>query len=295
MKKIQKLITLLLALSLIFLAACSNETAESSNASQTNGSGSTDSDSSNSGSSNFEDAKVREIKVAAAPGWYPITFADDNGEADGYDVAVFKELDKLLEEYTFVYELAEKETMNVGVQTGTYQVGINSLFKTEEREETYLLTENVMGYTAVGIIHKAEDTINDFQDVYDQGLTIYPLQASTGFPHVIESWNEENPNAQLNAELVSTVSLTDALTAVRAGEYDVTVYLIPVYDLLDEEATAGLTISDPVDVLPTYPIINKNETKLAAAIDEGLKTLRENGTLSKLSEEYFGYDVFSIK
>lgn len=240
--------------------------------------------------------QAREITVAAAPGFYPITYADDNGNAAGYDVAVFQALDDLLDDYTFTYELADKETMNVGVQAGTYQVGINSLFKTEEREKTYLMPENNMGYTPVGIIYRTADgPVNGFQDVYDRNLSIYPTQASGGIPNVIDNWNKEHPDAQLSIEKVSTMSIADSLAAVQNGEYDVTVNLIPVYNLFDVQTTAGLSISDPVDVVPTYPIINKDETELAAAIDDGLKTLKENGTLSKLSEEYFGYDVFAVK
>ena len=37
---------------------------------------------------------VRTVKVAVAPGFYPITYADDNGEAAGYDVEVFKAIDE---------------------------------------------------------------------------------------------------------------------------------------------------------------------------------------------------------
>ena len=73
------------------------------------------------------DEEAKEIKVAVAGGFYPITYADDNGEAQGYDVEVFKAVDELLPQYTFTYEITDKETMNVGVQSGTYQVGINCL------------------------------------------------------------------------------------------------------------------------------------------------------------------------
>ena len=79
------------------------------------------------------DEEAKEIKVAVAGGFYPITYADDNGEAQGYDVEVFKAVDELLPQYTFTYEITDKETMNVGVQSGTYQVGINSLFKNDAR------------------------------------------------------------------------------------------------------------------------------------------------------------------
>ena len=98
----------------------------------------------------------REIVVAVAPGFYPITYADDEGNAQGYDVEVFKALDEILPQYSFRYEVADKETMNVGVQSGTYQVGINSLFKTQARTETYYMPENNMGYTPVGIIQRED-------------------------------------------------------------------------------------------------------------------------------------------
>ena len=53
-------------------------------------------------------------------------------------------------------------------------------------------------------------------------------------------------------------------------------------------------ISDPVAVVPTYPIVNQSETELGDAINEALGTLKEDGTLSKLSEDVFGYDVFAL-
>ena len=53
-------------------------------------------------------------------------------------------------------------------------------------------------------------------------------------------------------------------------------------------------ISDPVAVVPTYPIVNQSENELGDAINEALGTLKEDGTLSKLSEDIFGYDVFAL-
>ena len=237
---------------------------------------------------------AREIIVAAAPGYYPITYADDNGKAAGYDVAVFKAIDELLRDYTFTFEIADKETMNVGVQTGTYQVGINSLFKTEERLHTYLMPENNMGYTAVGIIQRTESNYNTLQDLYDSNASIYATGTSGGIPNVVDNWNKTHPDAQLNVERRADVVYADSLAAVLSGEKDALINLIPVFNLVDEEARAGLKISAPVDVVPTYCIVNKNETDLNTLIDDAIATLRENGTLSKLSIEYFGYDVFSV-
>ena len=238
---------------------------------------------------------VRTITVALAPGFFPITYADDNGEAAGYDVEVFKAIDEQLPQYEFKFEIVEKETMNVGVETGTYQVGINSMFKTPEREEIYLFPETNMGYTAVGAISRADgEKIHSFQDIYDRGLKLHPTNASGTIANVVSNWNDKHPDAKLDVEIVSNVDNNEALAAVRSGEYDVYIHLLPVINLWGEELISGLQISDPLDVVPTYPIINKNEAQLTSDVNETLKKLAADGTLSKISNETFGYDVFEL-
>ena len=85
------------------------------------------------------DEEAKEIKVAVAGGFYPITYADDNGEAQGYDVEVFKAVDELLPQYTFTYEITDKETMNVGVQSGTYLRTMRELPLTICRKTTWVI------------------------------------------------------------------------------------------------------------------------------------------------------------
>ncbi len=239
---------------------------------------------------------VRTVKVAVAPGFYPITYADDNGNAAGYDVEVFKAIDERLPEYEFVYEVVDKEAMNVGVQTGTYQVGINSMFKTDERLKTYIMPENNMGYTAVGCLYREdEEKITSFQDIYDRQLRIHPNPASGAIQKVIEDWNAEHPDSALKIDVVSALDNNEGMDSVRAGEYDVFFQLLPVINLWSDESKAGLAVSDPLAVVPTFPIINKEETELNDKINDVLADLKEDGTLSKLSVEAFGYDVFELQ
>lgn len=240
------------------------------------------------------DEEAKEIKVAVAGGFYPITYADDNGEAQGYDVEVFKAVDELLPQYTFTYEITDKETMNVGVQSGTYQVGINSLFKNDARTATYYMPENNVGYTPVGIIHREGEEINSFDDALDQGLKPYLVNASGGIRFVYDDWNANHPDKQIEYTLNTEFSYADLFASIRSGDYDWSADLIPVFNLQDKDTVAGLVISDPVAVVPTYPIVNQSETELGDAINEALGTLKEDGTLSKLSEDVFGYNVFAL-
>ena len=184
--------------------------------------------------------------------------------------------------------------MNVGVQSGTYQVGINSLFKNDARTETYYMPENNVGYTPVGIIHRESEEINSFDTALDQGLKPYLVNASGGIRFVYDDWNEAHPDKQIDYTLNTEFSYADLFASIRSGDYDWAADLIPVFELQSEDTVAGLEISDPVSVVPTYPIVTQSETELGDAINEALGQLKENGTLSKLSEETFGYDVFAL-
>ena len=109
---------------------------------------------------------------------------------------------------------------------------------------------------------------------------------------MIEDWNAENPDSTLEIDVVSALDNNEGMDSVRAGEYDVFFQLLPVINLWSDESKAGLAVSDPLAVVPTFPIINKEETELNDKINDVLADLKEDGTLSELSAEAFGYAVF---
>ena len=51
----------------------------------------------------------------------------------------------------------------------------------------------------------------------------------------------------------------------------------------------------PYKGIPTYPLIHKDKKneEFAKAYEKAIKELEKDGILSKLSEKYFGEDVFS--
>ena len=50
-------------------------------------------------------------------------------------------------------------------------------------------------------------------------------------------------------------------------------------------------MNPPVKINGTYFALAKDQTDLSAKVEQALKTLRENGTLSKLSETWYGEDT----
>lgn len=243
-------------------------------------------------STETSDNGVRTITVAYAPNYKPITYQDEAGEAAGYDIEVFKKIDELLPEYEFVYEGVEKDTMNMGVEAGTYQVGINGLFKNPTRLETYLMPEQQMGGTPIGLVVAADNTtVTDLDSAVATGAAITPISTAGGIMGILNEYNEAHPDAQVVYDTTAEFDRASYYAAIAAGQYDYTPELVTVFKSLDSSVTQGVKITDTFRVVPTYPIINKQEEELAGKIQDALVTLYEDGTLSKLAVEYYGEDI----
>ena len=235
---------------------------------------------------------VRTIVVAYSPNYKPITYQTEDGQPAGYDIEVFKKIDELLPEYEFVYEGVEKDTLNMGVEAGTYQVGTNGLFKNATRLETYLMTEQPLGGTPIGLV-VAEDNndIVDLDSAVAAGAAITPISTAGGIVGILNEYNEAHLDAPVNFDTAAETDRSSFYAAIAAGQYDYTVELVTVYKSLDPAVTQGVKITDTFQVVNTYPIINRQEEELAQRIEEALVTLYENGTLSELALEYYGEDI----
>ena len=89
--------------------------------------------------------------------------------------------------------------------------------------------------------------------------------------------------------------MADEITSVEDGVYDAA-YLSAeqANAILDETGYDDLTITDRVDGRDTAFLINKDQTELQEAVNKAIDALTEDGTLSKLTEEFFGEDNFEV-
>ena len=100
-------------------------------------------------------AKVQKVRVAHTNYYVPYDFVNEKGESDGFEVAVLKEIDKLLPEYEFEYFPTSDDDLLIGVQQGKYDFGTKGVWVTEERKKKYIFPQNPIGASVIGIvIHK---------------------------------------------------------------------------------------------------------------------------------------------
>ena len=102
--------------------------------------------------------KVQKVRVAHTNYYVPYDFVNDKGESDGFEVAVLKEIDKLLPDYEFELFPTSDDDLLIGVLQGKYDFGTKGIWITEERKKKYVFPKNPIGASVIGIVVRTETT-----------------------------------------------------------------------------------------------------------------------------------------
>jgi ABC-type amino acid transport substrate-binding protein len=96
-------------------------------------------------------AEPTKVIIATEGAYAPYNYVNEDGSPDGYDIAVAKAVDELLEDYEFEYIPVEWSSIFAGLEADRYQVIVSQAAKTPEREEKYLFGDVAYSWTAGAI------------------------------------------------------------------------------------------------------------------------------------------------
>lgn len=123
-----------------------------------------------------------------------------------------------------------------------------------------------------------------------------PLTPNGGAFRILTDWNKKHNNLLKEIPVQSGMSAAERVTSIKTGQYDALV--IPdnlgVLDLAEKQGVKLVALAEPVKVNATYVLVNKKEDKLAAEINEALKALRSDGTLSKINIKWYKNDLMKL-
>ena len=247
------------------------------------------------------DVEVKKIIVGTSGSPKPWLWVEEDGSIAGYDAEVIYAIDKLLPQYEFEFEKTEFASLFTGVDSGRYTVAVNNFNWRADRAEKYLFGEEYVCYEKEAIyVRKGFDEIKTLEDV--GGHKAFTTGNGLMTQLFLEEYNEQHPDNPV--ELVYTDADTlKQFQDVNAGVADFGFLSQPslknyleiyptfyddfdIIELTDEE-------SEKVCSPFTYFIYAKTPEgeEVKAAVDEAIRTLKEDGTIKALSEEYIGYDV----
>jgi L-cystine transport system substrate-binding protein len=244
---------------------------------------------------------VTEVTVVHAVtnnNYYPLAYLDENGELVGYAIDVAKLVDEALPQYEWEIEPLSGDAILLGLESGTYAEAIGGFYWNEEREKKFIYPEYSSG-GIVGVVARKENAdAKDLSDVATQGLKIAPTLAIGGIIGVMKKYNEENPDNQITYDTIDSRTEADIWQGVLDGRYDVDIANKHTWNKIistDEgkKYEDGLVFNS-FTAVKAYDLFNKDQTELAAAYNEVIKQLKEDGSLTELSNKWFGEDLFQF-
>ena len=223
-----------------------------------------------------------KIRIAQEGTWAPWTYHDDSDKLVGYDADVAREIAKKLGVEAEFYE-GEWDGLFAGLDGGRYDLILNGVEITETRQKTYDFSDPYAYAKTVIIVKADNDSIRSFEDLSGKKTC-----------NSIDS-TYMNLAEQFGAEVMGVDSLEETINMVLAGRVDATLNSLDSYAYyLSKFPDAALKIAATYDEVSAVAIpFKKGEdtASLLAAVNKALAELREDGTLKRLSEQYFGSDV----
>ena len=246
-----------------------------------------------------QSTQVRKIKYAFTNTLKPVSYLDENGKPAGYDVEVIKKIDEMLPQYEIEFVGTTSEDAWLGVESGKYQLCTTNSFRTKEREQKYLFASQNQGGGLEGLVVRKENAdVKSLEDVHDKGLKLTPLRPADAVYAGGNDYNKAHPDKKVNLDSIDQFENADAIKWVVQGRYDAFPFFNLMYDSMVVAKDGQLhDLNDKLayntfTAIPTWALINKNETQLRDDYQEALIKLKDDGTLSKLSKQYMGVDVF---
>lgn len=282
--KLARVFSLVLALLMAAsMTACSSSDSSSSS--------SASSDSSSSSTDTAASGEVTVKNIGTGSSMAPYCYLNEDGELQGYDVAVLKELDERLPQYEFNIQYMDFSALLTALDAGQLDMVSHQLVKSDARKEKYIFPEQYYCLSPMSWIVKPDSGIETMEDM--AGKTINSNPSSYEYS-MIEAWNAEHPGEEIVQNAVSNLTTADSYKQVESGQVDASLSYASVFETVNADLGLDLVATDVVLCEDTYEMFGSDEQQFCDDVDAVLKEMLDDGTLSDIATEYLGEDIFSL-
>ncbi len=233
---------------------------------------------------------VKVVKVGTGNAMAPFCYLDENNKPTGYEVDVINEYQKKLPQYKFEIEAMDFSQLAVSLQAGKIQLATHQFIRTEDREKKFLIPKE---YYTVSIrkllVKKDRSDINSLDDLQGKTMAVDPTSADY---QELVAYNDKHTE-KIKLDAIEGLTGADAMKLVDQGRADAAQAYSSTFNDLQKSLNLNLKQTGITAKDYSIQLINIKETQLADDINNTIKELREDGTLSKLAVKWFGEDVFS--
>ncbi len=236
---------------------------------------------------------VRTIKIATSAESKPLAWGALGEQPQGYEPDLLRAINAKLPQYKFEMEGVADIAQETGLATGKYDMAVGGYYKSDARVKQFFIPENPEGASLMKIYSKKDSGIKDMKDLV--GKSLVPVTAGGGTYKFIMGWQEQNPGYKINVTPSNAgVPYPNRLNEIQQGKYDAMVLPSNLGEqTVIEQQKLDVVASEPVYINNTFVLIHKSDENkvLADDVNKVLKELKDDGTVAKLSQKWFGEDI----
>ncbi len=276
------------------LSACGEKQGETVTAGETVANEETVSDNTANNSTNMESGsdvvfdKDGILTVGFDQDFPPMGFVGDDGEFTGFDLALAAEVAKRLN-MEIKYQPIEWAAKEMEIESESIDCIWNG-FTINGREDAYTWSEPYMENKQIFVV-KTDSNIKDLSALADKSVEVQAdssaEKALEDKPELKDSFRELRSVADYNTAFMDLeMGVVDAIAMdVIVAGYQIKQRKSDDYMILEEELSSEI-----------YGIgFKKGNTALRDEVNAMLKEMAADGTMEKISDEWFGQDVTIIK
>ena len=228
----------------------------------------------------------KEIVVATNASPKPFNY-EENGELTGFEIEVVRAIFKDSDKYDVKFEKTEWSGIFAGLDADRYQMAVNNISYTKERAEKYLYAAPTAKNPNVLVVKKDDNSIKSLDDIGGKSTEV--VQGTTSAKQ-LEEYNKQhadNPTV-LN---YTKADFQQIMGRLSDGQFDYKIFdKIGVETVIKNQGLDNLKVIElPSDQQPyVYPLLAQGQDELKAFVDKRIQELYKDGTLEKLSQQFFG-------
>lgn len=222
------------------------------------------------------------MKIGLDDSYPPMEFRNEKNNLVGFDIDLANEIGKKIG-VKVEFVTTEWSGILLALESGKFDAIISSLSITEEREKNIGFTKPYVVGGLVVAIKKGNTSINKLEDL--NGKVIGCQMGSTGHTAAkdMEKLKEVRPYNKI----------TEAFSDLNIGRIDGVIMDAQVGGYyLSKNTDKFQVLDDKVNEGPIGIGIKKDNTELITTFDKIIEELKKDGTMSKLSLKWFGFDAY---
>ncbi|MCE0494729.1 transporter substrate-binding domain-containing protein [Vibrio salinus] len=230
----------------------------------------------------LDKGEVRIANTQASPPW---SYINDQNQPDGYDVAMAKEVMKRIGIKHIVFVADSFKNFIEGLKTGKYDVVMNDLTPTAERDKQVDFTE------PYGVEEFRIFVMDDNKDIHEQvnlagkkvGATAGTTNESGSREHLTKSEVKAYENGGLVFSDLGNRRIDAVISSFFGGEKYRKANNLPIK-----------AVGEPLTFQLSAAAVPEGDTSLKVAINKAIESMIKDGTIDKLSHKYIGPDYNMI-